>query len=37
MIQTIIPFGITNDDGTIEPNFAFPAFELVWKKFSLPR
>lgn len=27
-----IPFGITNDDGTIEPNFAFPAFELVWKK-----
>ena len=32
MIQTIIPFGITNDDGTIEPNFAFPAFELVWKK-----
>ena len=35
MIQTIIPFGITNDDGTIEPNFAFPAYELVWERFLL--
>lgn len=29
-----IPFGLINDDGTIESSFAFPAYELVWKEIS---
>lgn len=30
-----IPFGIINDDGMVESTFAFPAYELIWKEFSL--
>lgn len=30
-----IAFGIINDGGTTESNFAFPAYELVWERFLL--